>query len=75
MFENLKAKIKGCIRSWTIWFNGVLGTFYAAMPFAKDSFPDLQPYLPSGVYMHILGAIVLVNILLRFKTTHPLEAK
>lgn len=69
------AKLKGCLRSLTIWFNGVMGTVIIALPFAQDNFPALETYLSHELYRYLMGAIVAINLLLRFKTKLPLEAK
>lgn len=68
-------KLKGAWRSFTIWFNALL---LAALPLyeaAKESLPDLQGYLPPDLYKWVGVAVVVGNILLRFKTRTDLAHK
>lgn len=73
--NKLKAKLKGSWRSFTIWFNGITGTVIVALPTAQDQFPQLQGYVSSDVYKWAMGAIVVANIALRFKTNADLADK
>lgn len=74
-FDQLKAKLRGAWRSWTIWFNGLL---LAVMPFIdnlKDAIPQLESYLDAAIYKNVMLAVVAVNIALRMKTSKPLQEK
>ena len=68
-------KLKNAWRSTTIWFNGVMATAMVVLPVAQDAFPQLQEYVPSNVYKLAMGAVIVANILLRFKTTTDLAEK
>ena len=73
--RRLRDDLKGARKSLTIWFNGVFGTLVVCLPLAQDQLPQLQAYLPAGLYHYLMGAVVLGNILLRFKTTKRLADK
>jgi preprotein translocase subunit SecY len=68
-------KLKNAWKSWTIWLNTIALAFIAALPDLLASFPQLQGYLPDNVYRTAMGALIVVNIALRFKTNAPLNAK
>jgi len=68
-------KIKNAWKSWTIWFNGVATAIVLGLPSAQDAFPQLQAYLPANVYKYAMAALVVGNILLRFKTNKSLADK
>lgn len=71
----LRADAARAHKSMTIWFNGIAGTVVLALPFAQDQLPQLQGYLPPGVYHYLMGVVVAGNIILRFKTRSALAAK
>ena len=71
----MKAKLANMHRSITIWFNGVLGTVAVGLPMAQDNFPQLQSYVPEKWYHYMMGALVVGNIMLRFKTSKALEER
>lgn len=75
MFQHLKAKIRGCKRSLTIWFNSAMATAVVLLPVAQDQFPQMQAFLSEDLYRVTMGLIVAINILLRFKTTADLAHK
>lgn len=68
-------KAKKLHKSWTIWFNGIAMSFVYGLPQAKDAFPALHDYIPANWYQHGMAAVIIANILLRFKTDKPLEQK
>lgn len=68
-------KINNMWKSWTIHFNVWVGSFLAAVPVLKDSFPDMAPYLPDSVFKGAMAVLVAGNILLRFKTNKSLADK
>lgn len=75
MWTNLKPKLQKLHKSATIWFNGVGAMVIMGLPQAQDSFPQFQGYIPEKFYHYGMGALVLGNILLRFKTTKALQDK
>lgn len=68
-------KLKGALRSFTVWFNGMLLLGLPVFEALKQSLPDLQTYLPDNVYKTVGVVVVLGNIALRFRTTTDLAAK
>jgi hypothetical protein len=68
-------KLSGARKSLTIWFNGVSGSAIVALPVLHDNFPQLKDYLTQSFYHKAMGAIVAANILIRFRTSLPLEKK
>lgn len=71
----MKEKIKGMLKSWTIWFNGVVVTIVAGMPLLQDMLPQFAPLLSPGIYKNVTLFVVLVNLFLRFKTRQSLAEK
>jgi len=71
----VRADLRGAHKSLTIWFNSVGGALTLLLPLAQDQFPQLQEYLPANLYHYLMGAVVLGNIILRFKTTQALKDK
>lgn len=74
-WDSFRADIARAHKSFTIWFNGVLGVAIVLLPVAQDQMPQLQDYLPANVYHYAMGALVVGNILLRFKTNCALAEK
>jgi len=75
LIERIKADLYSAHKSLTIWFNSILGTAALILPTAQDQIPALQAYLPLHIYNYLMGAVVLGNIILRFKTTKRLADK
>jgi hypothetical protein len=72
---NIKQAIRGCKKSWTIWFNTLLLTLIPVFDYAQSQFQQLQPYMNEDTFK-LLGLVILVgNIVLRFKTTSSLGEK
>lgn len=69
------AKLKGARKSLTIWANALAAGAVAALPYAADQLPQLQPYLGASLYQKIGFAIVVCNMILRFRTTQGLHEK
>lgn len=69
------AKLAGAKRSLTVWFNGVTGTVVLGLPMLQDSLPQMREYVPTDYFKWAMGAVIVINILLRFKTSQPLENK
>jgi len=79
MFENFKAKAANAWKSVTIWFNTLVA---AIIPFSenivqgiKDNLPTVSQYLNADTLKYIAGAILIINIGLRFKTNKSLDQK
>lgn len=72
---NIKAKIQGAYKSFTIWFNGIVGTILAGAPMLQENLPQLHSYIPENFFKYIMLLVVVVNILLRFKTNTGLDNK
>lgn len=68
-------KIKGALKSWTVWFNSIAGAVLMGLPMLQDSLPALQPYVNGNHYKHVMAGVIVVNIVLRFKTSKALEQK
>jgi len=72
-------KLRGAIKSKTVWFNTIALVFLQQLPdfisYLAQNMPTLQPFIPAEYYQLVIGAIAVANIILRFKTTHPLELK
>lgn len=77
--ERRRAQLRGALRSKTIWFNALVLAFVGQLPelvdYMAQNMPGLQPYLPASHANTIIGAITIANVILRFRTTHPLERK
>lgn len=71
----LKADLAKAHKSLTIWFNGAMGVAVVGLPMAQDSMPQLQDYLSANLYHYAMGALIVGNIILRFKTTSSLAEK
>lgn len=68
-------KFKGCYKSFTIWFNGLALSFVSLFDIFHASLPELSQYVPDNVYKKMGLTIVVGNLLLRFKTSKPLQEK
>jgi hypothetical protein len=72
-------KLKGAVRSRTIWFNAVLGALWATIgqwvPYLADALPQLAPYLGEDKYRTLMLVVTAGNIVLRFKTSTSLGEK
>lgn len=68
-------KLKNAWKSWTIRVNAVFVAVLGGLPMLQDSMPALQPYLKDDHYRYAMGAVIIANILLRFKTTQCLADK
>ena len=71
----MRAKLKGAIKSLTIWFNSIAGTAAVALPYAKEQLPALQSYVPHDFFQYAMAAVIIGNIVIRFKTNSSLEQK
>ncbi len=75
LWPKLRADVAKAHKSLTIWFNSVMGAVVVVLPMAQDNFVQLQDYLPANLYHYLMGALVVGNIVLRFRTTTALAAK
>ena len=75
LLSKIKADAVRSHKSLTIWFNGVIGAAVVALPLAQDQLPQLQDYLPANLYHYGMGALIVGNIILRFKTNSALANK
>lgn len=79
MMCNWKCRLKNMWKSWTMWFNAI---FLAMWPFADHIantmltwLPQLTPYLSENLAKNVGLAVVVANIILRFRTTKDLADK
>ena len=75
VWARFKGDVVNAHKSLTIWFNGIMGAAVVALPIAQDNFAQLQDYLPANPYHSMMGAVVVGNIILRFKTNGALAEK
>lgn len=68
-------KIRGARKSVVIWFNSSLLAALPVFEALHDALPELQQFLPDNIYKWAGLVVVVVNIILRFKTDKPLEEK
>lgn len=72
----MRHRLKGALRSRTIWFNAVALPMLATMfDQAQANLPVLQPWLPADRFQAIAVVSVVGNIVLRGLTTRGLEHK
>lgn len=76
---NWKCRLKNSWKSLTVWFNGIM---IAMLPFADhiaavmmDWMPQLTPYLGETLAKNVGLFVVVMNILLRFRTKSDLAQK
>jgi Golgi nucleoside diphosphatase len=67
--------LHGILKSWVLWFNGIMLSLMPAFEYAAANYPELHEYIPDNVYKHVGLFIVGVNMALRFKTSKPLKEK
>jgi hypothetical protein len=68
-------KLKNAWKSWTIWLNGIGLMLVAYLPDMASTFPQLQPYMGENAYSRVMFALTVANIMLRFKTSRPLQER
>jgi hypothetical protein len=71
----LQQKLRGMRKSAVIWFNGLMLAALPLAEYARDSLPQLTDYLSPSTYRTIGLAVVVVNIVLRFRTSTSLADK
>ena len=73
--DKVYADLKRAHHSFTIWFNGLMGTAVVVLPALQDQLPQLQEYVPANLYHYAMGTLIVGNIILRFKTNSALADK
>ena len=68
-------RLVGAWRSLTVWFNGIIGSILVTVPLLEPLLPQLQGLITPAQYKYIALALVVGNVLLRFKTTQALDQK
>jgi hypothetical protein len=68
-------KLKGSVKSWTIWFNTIVGALILNWDVIQSSLPSLQPYMTGAHYALVMKILVIGNFILRLKTSKGLEHK
>lgn len=68
-------KIKKSYKSMTIWLNGILLAALPVIEYARDNLQEVQQFLPDNIYRSMGLAVVVVNIVLRFRTDKGLHEK
>lgn len=71
----MKDWVKGTFKSITIAFNSIIGAVLVAVPLIQEAMPQLQDLLTVTDYKRLMTALIVGNILLRFKTSKPLSEK
>jgi len=71
----LRQRLSGMKKSFTIWFNSVVGTAVVGIPQLQDSLPQIQTYIPENFFKILAVTLIIGNILLRIKTNRGLENK
>jgi hypothetical protein len=68
-------KLQGAFKSLTIWANVIILSLLPLAEHVAQNLSALQPYLPENTYKTLAFWAVLINIVLRFKTSKPLNEK
>lgn len=68
-------RLKNSQRSFTIWFNSLLGTLVIFMPEILSTLPTLREHVDGDIYKKMMLVAIVGNLLLRFKTTQDLADK
>lgn len=68
-------KVAGLRKSLTFYFNASFAAIVAVLPDLLNAIPDLQPLVGPEVYKHLLIINILGNVLIRGRTSKPLEDK
>jgi len=75
IISTLVAKTANSYKSFTILFNAAGAAAAGFIPYAQDNIPALQQYLGAHAYQQLTFALLVGNIILRYKTKLPLEQK
>ena len=69
------AHLKGSIKSWTIWFNGLSLAVISSLPVLQEQLPQLKDYISDGDYKRAALVLIVGNAILRIKTNRSLAEK
>lgn len=75
IWQSFRAKLARAHKSMTIMANALAAGVVAAIPYAAEQWPVLQPYMTVENYKRFGLVIVAANIALRFKTSQALHDK
>ena len=75
MLDLTRARLARAHRSVTIQFNSLVLAAIPAVDYLHDVLPEMQKYTTADTYKAIGMSVLVVNVLLRFKTNKPLEQK
>ena len=68
-------RLKGALTSLTIWVNKIFLTLVSLYELFKEDLVLLKPYLPEELYQNLTMVLIVVNMLMRFRTTKDLAHK
>ena len=71
----MKQKLKGAMKSWTIWINSISAFLVLNIDFILANLPALKQAVTPQQFMMIIVVTNIVNILLRIKTNKPLDER
>jgi hypothetical protein len=74
-FAELKAKLRGATKSWTIRVNAIIGALLYNSDVIQQYLPQMAPYLPPARYQQLVFTVLMLNMVLRFRTSKPLAEK
>jgi len=75
LLNGLWSDLKRAYVSLTIWVNSVALTLISALPYIQENFPAIQNYIHPNFYKNAMGILIVLNIILRFKTKSALRDK
>jgi len=75
MLHDFKEDVKKSWKSWTIWFAGIAELIVEYLPQITQAVTDSEQYMLPETYKRVMQGIIIVNVLLRFKTTKRLSDK
>lgn len=67
--------LKNAWKSFTIWFNAIVGAALGLGDTIKENIPIIQQYLTPEMVKYAVISVVVINVLLRFKTNKSLAEK
>jgi len=74
-FKLIVADCKRAHTSLTIWFGAIAEILIEYLPEITRAVTDMENYMLPETYKRIMQGIVLVNMILRFRTTKALRHK
>ncbi len=72
---DFKTKFKNSYKSLTIWLNGLLLVITPYLDLAQQYLPGIQEYVSGNIYKYLIIAVIVLNLLLRFRTKNSLSDK